>query len=687
MALKQLTPEQVASMSLEEKDRWWLENVYRGDMPQLTWRSAITGMLLGGILSLTNLYIGMRTGWSLGVGITSVILAFALFKGISRARIGREMTVLENNAMQSIATSSGYVNAPLFTSLAAYSMVTTQVVPMYQAALWMLGLGVLGVLFAFPLKKRFINDEQLPFPEGMAAGVVMHALHESDEKEGLFKAKLLVAGGLISALIEILRNDKVMRFLFSLKTIPLAYDEVLYQGGFARLLERWGIKPAIRGVPLNQLTIGWDTSIILLATGGLMGIRVGASMLIGGIVNCFILAPILIEKGIIVPDAHGNFGLKQITLWSLWGGVACMSTSSIYAFFAKPKVILDAFRVFTRRGERKRDVLEHIELPLKLSLIGVPIAGAVVVFLGHTFFGISWWLGIIAVPLVFVFSLIAANSTGLTAITPTGALGKLTQLTYGALAPGNITANVMTASITAEVASNASNLLMDIKPGYMLGAKPRQQAVGHLLGSVAGLALSLPVWYFVLFRGDIGMFGTEKMPVPGAITWRAVAEILMRGLGFLDPTAKAAVVIGAILGIVVEASKQITKNRFPLSAVGLGLAFILNFGDIWVMFLGSFIFWMLERRAARWHAQNPPAAVTESEGGGEAAPEARREASPRKPWYALAAENTETICAGVIAGGALMGIGLTVLAVLMLPDVAELQRFGEAFGKALGAGK
>ena len=137
MAIKQLTPEQVHTMSLEEKDTWWLNNVYRGDMPQLTWRSAVTGMLLGAFLSLTNLYIGARTGWSLGVGITSVILAFGLFKVLSKLGLGSDMTVLENNAMQSIATSAGYMNAPLFTSLAAYSMVTTTIIPMGRRSGWL----------------------------------------------------------------------------------------------------------------------------------------------------------------------------------------------------------------------------------------------------------------------------------------------------------------------------------------------------------------------------------------------------------------------------------------------------------------------------------------------------------------------------------------------------------------------
>ena len=71
-------------MSLEKKDRWWFDNVFKGDMPQLTVRSAVTGMGLGLILSLTNLYVGMMTGWTLGVGITSVILSFTVFKVLSR---------------------------------------------------------------------------------------------------------------------------------------------------------------------------------------------------------------------------------------------------------------------------------------------------------------------------------------------------------------------------------------------------------------------------------------------------------------------------------------------------------------------------------------------------------------------------------------------------------------------------
>src|SRR6516164_9683738 len=180
MAIQELNEEQIRTWTLEEKDRWWLNNVYRGSMPQLTIRSALTGMILGGVLSLTNLYVGAKTGWTLGVGITSVILAFAMFKVMAKMQMASEFSILENNAMQSIATAAGYMTSPMISSLAAYMMVTNHVIPMWHTMMWIAALAILGVLFAFPFKRRFINDEQQPFPEGRAAGIVMDSLHHGE---------------------------------------------------------------------------------------------------------------------------------------------------------------------------------------------------------------------------------------------------------------------------------------------------------------------------------------------------------------------------------------------------------------------------------------------------------------------------------------------------------------------------
>ncbi len=629
MAILQLNDEQVRTMSVEEKDRWWLENVFRGNMPQLTLRSALSGMVIGGLLSLTNLYVGMKTGWTLGVGITSVILAFAMFKVLQSIGAAREFTILENNCMQSIATAAGYMTSPLIASLAAYMMITGEVIPMWTTIAWMIAISSLGVLFAFPLKRRFINDEQHPFPEGRAAGVVMDALHTSDAGQGLFKAKILAFFGLASAGIEFFKQGDI---LASFNLGKLAMPHALEAG----VLKWFGWTPRLGGTKLDELTISLEPDHVMMAAGGLMGIRTGVSLLIGAVFNYCVLAPWMINYGDILGSvgAEGKltYGFKAITTWALWGGVAMMTTASILAFLSKPKMILAAFTgLLGKRSGQREDCLKHIELPMGIFLIGIPVVGAVVVYIAHSVFDVSYALGALAIPLVFVFAIIAAHSTALTAITPTGALGKLTQLTYAALSP-SISTNIATASITGEVAGNASNLLMDIKPGYMLGGKPRHQAMGHFLGILAGAFACVPIFYLVFLKDNPAGLVTDDRPMPAALVWKAVAEILTRGLTELPQTAIWAALIGAVVGILLELTKLVTKGRMPISAVGVGLAFVIPFTTCFAMFFGSFFFWAAGRA---W--KNPNGLM-------------RR----------VFVDNLEPVCAGGIAGGALMGIGAAV---------------------------
>jgi len=315
--------------------------------------------------------------------------------------------------------------------------------------------------------------------------------------------------------------------------------------------------------------------------------------------------------------------------------VAMMTTSSLFGFFSKPEVFVKAFRGLTGRRERKVDPVAHIELPGKISAIGIPIIGLFIVWLSWQYFGVAIWLGLIAIPLVFIFATIGATSAGLTSITPTSALGYLTQTTFSVLSPGKITTNVMTAAITAEVASNTSNLLMDIKPGYMLGGKPRHQAMGHVLGIFAGAFVAIPIFYFMIDFNPANLM-SDKLPMPGTQAWRAVAEVLTKGLEFLHPTARNAVYIGAAMGIVFELLKKFTKNRFPLSAVGVGLAFVINFHTSLSMGLGAILFWLMGK------------AYRNKEGS-----------LARKLWV----ENQETLCAGAIAGGAIIGIMIILVEV------------------------
>ncbi len=101
-------------------------------MPQLTIRSAITGFLLGGLLSATALYIAGKTGITIGVGVTSVIMAFAIYRLLAQAGIAEDFTILENNCTQSVATAAGYMVTPLVSGLAAYMLVTERLVPWWH---------------------------------------------------------------------------------------------------------------------------------------------------------------------------------------------------------------------------------------------------------------------------------------------------------------------------------------------------------------------------------------------------------------------------------------------------------------------------------------------------------------------------------------------------------------------------
>ncbi|MCP4251346.1 MAG: OPT family oligopeptide transporter [bacterium] len=637
MAIEHLTDDQVRTMTVEEKDRWWLEKVYKGDVPQMTARVVISGFLLGGLLSITNLYVGAKAGWSLGVAITAVIMAFVMFKALSRIGLGANYHVLESNILQSIACSAGYMNGPLIASMAAYMMITDRVIPWWQMIMWLIGLMLLGVLFAFPMKRRFINDEQLPFPEGRACGVVMDTLHAEASGKSALPAKLLVIFTLIAGVLKLgqwhILHNALAKIRLGFLHVPEYLDDWYY-----RLADKYGWWiPNIAGTPLRELTIRPEFDIAMIGAGGLMGIRTGVSLLVGALINYFILAPIMIQRGDIAAttDAAGvvHVGFRAITTWSLWCGVAMMTTASLLAFFAKPQMFVSAFKGLARAGKRTEDCLKQVELPLWVSVVGVPIVGAYLVWIANWFFGVQIWMGIIAVPMVFIFALIGVNSTALTSITPTGPLGKITQLVYGGIAPGNITTNIATAGISAEVAGSASNLIQNIKPGYMLGGKPRLQAIGHVIGAFSGAIFSVAVFYPVFLKGNPGGLVTEQYPYPAATVWRAVAEILTEGISQLPTTALWAAVIGAVLGIVLEIIRMVSKGKFPLTPVGIGLAFVISFQICLAMFFGSFIFWVCGKLWPK----------------------------PEQRMNDVFVQNQESICAGIIAGAALIGVGLMAL--------------------------
>lgn len=616
MAVKELTDEQVRDWSVQQKDRWWLENVYRGNMPQLTIRSAVTGMLLGGILSLSNLYVGAKLGAGFGVATTAVVLAFAAFRGLSSVGLGKDFTLLENNCMQSIATAAGYMTSALISSLPAYMAIVGHLIPVWQSILWIIAISLLGALFAFPLKRRFINDEQLPFPEGRAAGRVMEALHSDDPREGVLKTRILAVSAALGALIEWLQSGITIA---GFAPIPAAISS-----RFGRAVD-WIAARQINGFSLSQLSVSFTFNTAVFAVGGLLGIRIGLSFLIGAILNYCVIAPMVIPGGDIALRAGRN--VYDIRSWSVWAGAAMLTTASILPILIDwRKIAAPIQTLFGRRNVGDDDPLADIEVPTGVFAIGIPVVSAIVIALAYAFFNINPGMGVIAIPLVFLLTVIAANTTAHTGQTPSGAMGKITQLIYAGLAPRTITTNIMTAGIASDAAISGSSLLQDIKPGYMLGGKPRHQAIGHVLGIIAGSIVATTVAYPLFFKTYVEKGSTPEWPMPSADIWKAVATFLSEGAGKLPHTAMIAALAFAIAGVLLEFLRRLTKGRSPLNPIGIGFAFVIPFWASFMLFAGAFTFWLASILIKTDRTRR------------------------------ILVDNNETLCAGLLTGASLAGI-------------------------------
>ncbi|MDB6059791.1 MAG: oligopeptide transporter, superfamily, partial [Verrucomicrobiales bacterium] len=187
----------------EEIERQWFEQLYlkRGaHMRQLTWRAVITGMLLGSFLSLANLYVGLKAGWGLGAPISACILSYALWTVFFQLRFTKNpMTILENNCMQSAATSSASsTGATLISAFAAYIMIYGHSLSVPLLMAWVFFLALMGVTMAIPMKRQMINVDQLRFPTGTAIAETLRALH-SEGAKGMRAAKALGVAGIVGA--------------------------------------------------------------------------------------------------------------------------------------------------------------------------------------------------------------------------------------------------------------------------------------------------------------------------------------------------------------------------------------------------------------------------------------------------------------------------------------------------------
>ncbi len=586
-----LNPDTPKKLTPEEIELNWYHNVYQGDnMKQLTWRATITGACIGMIMAVSNIFVGLKTGWSLGVAITACIISFTVYRALTAAfpRLFKtEITLLENNCMQSTASSAGAgTGIIMVSSISAYLMITGHHIPWYILSPWILFVASLGVFMAIPMKRNLINIEQLKFPSGIAAAETLRSLH-SKGGDAVQKARALGVSGLFGAVLCWCRDG---RMPFGIPNIPATL--AIPQSWFT-----------LGGYELSRWTISFDMNTVMLAAGAIIGIKVAWSMLFGAILNYAVLAPIMVKSGVIPAD---GLGFRAIVRWSTWTGASIMVTSGLLAFFMQWRTIARAFSGITKMFSSKSpspdgssyvDPLERIEVPASWFLWGVTISGLGAIIILVSFFQTAWWMGVVAVLMTFFLSIVACRAAGESDITPVGAMGKITQLMFGALSPSNMTTNLMTAGLTSGAASSSSDLLFDLKSGYLLGANPRKQFLAQFLGCFFGTLVVVPAFYLLI--PDASYLGSDQFPAPAAQVWKAVAELLSQGLGALHPTARMGMLTGGLIGIILPLLPRFLPektHKFIPSAMGLGLAFVIQFFNSLSMFIGAVIALVLTKK-------------------------------------------------------------------------------------------
>jgi OPT family oligopeptide transporter len=313
--------------------------------------------------------------------------------------------------------------------------------------------------------------------------------------------------------------------------------------------------------------------------------------------------------------------------WILWPGVALMVSEALTSLGLSWRTFVRAL-TFSSTGQTK-SANDNEQIPNSWWIGGLVAGSLVTMVISSNVFEIHWYETLVAIALSAVLAAVAARSLGETDINPMGPVGKVTQLVFGGLSPGQITTNLMSAGITNGGAAQAGDMMQDLKTGYLLGASPRKQFAAQLFGILAGVGLVV-VAYEIFTRAY--KIGSEEIPAPAAFAWKGMAELLVNGFGALPPHAPIAVAIAAAVGILLPVLRKIERIKsYVPSGLAMGIA-LLNYPYYSLVMFYGLVIWLIWK----WL------------------------------WPAAAEKYTFAVASGMIAGEGLIGIvnaGLTIAGV------------------------
>jgi putative OPT family oligopeptide transporter len=542
---------------------------------QLTVRAVVAGCFLGTLVSAMNIYFGLKTGWGIGGSLIAAILAYAFFAAIKPKR---PFTPLETNIAQTAGSAAGSMTstAGLVACIPALMLIHKEggdapELGYLELTLWAASVAWIGVFFAVPLRRQMILVEKLRFPTGTATAHTIVAMFGSGA-ETVRKARALIGWGIVAAAFTLLAF-----FIPQVEAPPF---------------ETWFPDVAFIVVPAGY-TFTLLVSPLLWGAGILVGMRVSVSLVAGAIVAWAVLAP-LVEywgwvDGATMSYATGARG------WILWPGVAIMVADAMMSLLLNGKSIVRSFRLGAP-GSDGANGNDPEGIPNSWWMGGLAIASVLTMITVQAVFGIDWTLTLLAIALSSILAVIATRSTGETDINPISGVGKVTQLVYGGVAPGQAGTNLLAAGITGAGASQAADMMQDLKTGHMLGASPRKQLVAQLVGIVAGVLICVPIFLLVTNAYEIG---SDKLPAPSAFAWKAMADVLAIGFHAMPTNAVYAALCGLLFGAAIPLVRRLaprTRAYLP-SGLAFGIAFIIPAFYSFCFLIGAILYAIWKRRS------------------------------------------------------------------------------------------
>lgn len=544
--------------------------------PEMTAKGILAGVLFGILFGAANAYLGLRAGLTISTSIPVAVMTVAAFKLF---RSGGAGTLLEANMSQTVGSASSSVASGVIFTLPALFLWNMDP-DLVQMTLLALCGGLLGIFFMVPLRRHLIVREHatLAYPEGTACAQVLVA-----SEVGGARARNVFFGLGAGALFKLLAGW--------LRAFP---DEVSFRVPF-----------------LKKGELGVEMSAALFGVGYILGPRIGAVMVGGGLLSWLVIIPVIAWWGegraeplypeTALPIAAMSAG--QIwTRYVRYIGAGAVATGGLITLVRSIPTIVESFRIGARelKGRMRRDAPAALRTDRDLSL-GTVLAGVVVVGLAlalvprifGTFedFAHRAVAAVLVVIFAFFFVTVSSRIVGLVGVTsnPTSGmtiatllgtssvflllgwtddLGKAAALTVGA--------------VVAIAASIAGDTSQDLKTGYLLGATPRRQQIGEVVGVLTSAAF---VCLAVLLLDRAYGFGTEELPAPQATLMKVVIEgVLQNALPW------GLVAIGVGIAIVAE--------LFRLPSLAFAVGVYLPVSTMVPVFLGGLLRWAVERRAA-----------------------------------------------------------------------------------------